>query len=131
MSRRLAVALATGFLFSSAMSFSQNPQQSQQGGNQTSGQFPGGRTASQGPRPYSEIITSKAKTDRGLFITHRVDDKFYFEIPDEFLGREILVVNRISKAPAGARAGHSDRSSQSSSLPTIAVSGRDCSSFTR
>ena len=39
---------------------------------------------STGPRPYSEIITGKAKTDRGLLTTHRVDDKYYFEIPDQF-----------------------------------------------
>src|SRR5690606_4426301 len=34
-----------------------------------------------------------------------VDDKYFFEIPDSVLGREILVVNRISKAAAGARSG--------------------------
>ena len=58
-----------------------------------------------GPKPYSEVITSKAKTDKGLLITHKVDDKYYFEIPDEILGREILVVNRISKAAAAADLG--------------------------
>lgn len=76
-------------------------------GNGTGAGFPGGNrpTTTTGPKPYSEIITSKAKTDRGLITTHRVDDKFYFEIPDALLNREILVVNRISKAAAGARAG--------------------------
>lgn len=58
-----------------------------------------------GPKPYSEVITSKAKTDKGLLITHKVEDKYYFEIPDEILGREILVVNRISKAAAAADLG--------------------------
>lgn len=65
----------------------------------------GGRSGNAGPRPYSEVITAKAKTDKGLFTTHKLDDKFFFEISDSLLGREILVVNRISKAPAGARAG--------------------------
>lgn len=60
---------------------------------------------SPGPKPYSEVITSKAKTDKGLLITHQVDDKYYFEIPDEILGREILIVNRISKAAAAADLG--------------------------
>jgi hypothetical protein len=64
-----------------------------------------GRGNSSGIKPYSEVITAKAKTDKGLFTTHKVDDKYYFEIPDSLLGREILIVNRISKAPAGARAG--------------------------
>jgi hypothetical protein len=58
-----------------------------------------------GPRPYKDIITSKAVTDSGLFAVHKVDDKYYFEIGDTLLGREILVVNRISKAAAGMRNG--------------------------
>ncbi len=60
---------------------------------------------SAGPKPYSEVITSKAITDEGLFNTHKLDEKFYFEIGDTMFGREILVVNRISKAAAGMRSG--------------------------
>jgi hypothetical protein len=56
-----------------------------------------------GPKPYKEVITDKAITDEGLFKVHKVDDKFYFEIPDSLMGRDILVVNRISKAAAGMR----------------------------
>ncbi|HEX2629934.1 MAG TPA: zinc-dependent metalloprotease [Chitinophagaceae bacterium] len=67
---------------------------------------PGGsRPSNTGPRPYKEVITDKAKTDEGLFKVHKVDEKYYFEIPDAMLGREILVVNRISKAAAGMRSG--------------------------
>lgn len=58
-----------------------------------------------GPKPYKDIITAKAQTQKGMFWTHKVDDKYYFEIPDSMLGREILVVNRISKAPAELRSG--------------------------
>jgi hypothetical protein len=58
-----------------------------------------------GPKPYKEIITDKAKTDEGLFKVHKLDDKYYFEIPDSLLNRDILVVNRISKAAAGMRNG--------------------------
>lgn len=57
------------------------------------------------PRPYKEVITDKAKTDDGLFKVHKVDDKYFFEIPDTLLNRDILVVNRISKAAAGMRNG--------------------------
>lgn len=60
--------------------------------------------ASKGPKPYKEVITSKAVTDDGLFKVHRLEDKYYFEIPESLFGREILVVNRISKAAAGMRA---------------------------
>lgn len=58
-----------------------------------------------GPKPYKEVITSKAITDQGLFDIHKVDDKYFFEIGDSLLGREILVVNRISKAGANMRSG--------------------------
>ena len=61
--------------------------------------------ASKGPKSYKEVITSKAVTDIGLFKVHKVEDKFYFEIPDSLFDREILVVNRISKAAAGMRSG--------------------------
>ncbi|MDQ6609669.1 MAG: zinc-dependent metalloprotease [Bacteroidota bacterium] len=105
MNRRIAVAIATGILFTSAVGFSQTTPTTPPANGGMPGNFPGAKPPSTGPRPYAEIITAKAKTDKGLFTTHKVDDKFYFEIPDSLLGREILVVNRISKAPAGARAG--------------------------
>ncbi|SMC98556.1 zinc-dependent metalloprotease [Pedobacter africanus] len=63
---------------------------------------PGG--PSTGPKPYNQVITAKAKTDKGLFKVHFVEDRYFFEIPDSLLGREILTVNRISKAAAGNRA---------------------------
>lgn len=66
---------------------------------------PAAARQTQGPRPYSEVITSKAVSDAGMFTVHKVEDKYYFEIPDNMLGREILVVNRISKAAAGMRNG--------------------------
>ncbi len=60
-----------------------------------------------GPRPYKEVITEKAQTDEGLFKVHRLDDKWYFEVPDSLLGRDILVVSRISKSAAGLSNGFS------------------------
>ncbi len=54
-----------------------------------------------GPRPYKEIITSKAISKHGLFTVHKVDDKFYFEIPDSLLDKEILAVTRFVKVPWG------------------------------
>ncbi len=58
-----------------------------------------------GPKPYKEIITDKAISRQGLFAVHKVEDKWYFEVGDSLLGRDVLVVNRISKAPADTRAG--------------------------
>jgi hypothetical protein len=70
----------------------------------TTSRGPGSRP-SNGPKPYKEVITSKAVSDAGLFTVHRLDDKYFFEIGDSLLGRDILVVNRISKAAAGMRNG--------------------------
>ena len=70
----------------------------------TKGTVTGPRSSS-GPKPYHEVITSKAVTDEGLFKVHKIEDKYYFEIGDTMFGREILVVNRISKAAAGMRNG--------------------------
>lgn len=56
-----------------------------------------------GIKPYKEVITSKAVSDEGMFTVHKVDEKYFFELPDSLLGRELLVVNRISKAAAGMR----------------------------
>ena len=53
------------------------------------------------PRPYDRVITAQAQTKRGLFSTHRIGSRLYFELPDSLLGREILVVPRVAKAPAG------------------------------
>jgi hypothetical protein len=52
-----------------------------------------------GIRPYKEVITDKAKTDNGLFKVHRLDGKYFYEIPDSLFNREMLVVTRYSKTP--------------------------------
>ncbi len=50
-----------------------------------------------GIKPYKEIITDKAKTDKGLFKVHRLDGKYFYEIPDSLFDREMLVVTRYAK----------------------------------
>jgi hypothetical protein len=52
-------------------------------------------------RPYRRVITAEAVSDTGLFITHRVKDKLYYEIPEEELGREFLIVTRLAQAQTG------------------------------
>ena len=59
------------------------------------------------PRPYKTVITDKAVTRRGLIKIHNIEDKYYFEIGDSILNREILVVSRISRAGAEMRAADS------------------------
>ncbi len=55
----------------------------------------------QGPKPYKEVITDKAITQTGLFTVHKVDDKWYFEIPDSLLSQEFMAITRFSKTAAG------------------------------
>lgn len=53
-----------------------------------------------GPKPYNSIITPQAASTNGFLTVHKVNDKYYFEIPDSLLQKDVLIVNRISKAPA-------------------------------
>jgi len=53
---------------------------------------------SSGIKPYDSVITREAKTRRGLFVTHRVGEKLYFEIPRKELNRELLLVGRLARS---------------------------------
>jgi len=55
-----------------------------------------------GPKPYKEVIDSTAITQKGLFLVHKMDDKYLFEIPDSLLERDIMAITRYSKTAAGA-----------------------------
>ena len=52
------------------------------------------------PRPYAQVITNRAVTDTGGITIHRVDDRYYFEVPDSVLNRDLLFVSRIAGVPA-------------------------------
>lgn len=58
-------------------------------------------------KPYSEVITNKAITDAGVFDVHKIDDKYFLEIPDKMLKKQFLLVSRLTKAAAGMRSGMS------------------------
>ncbi len=58
-------------------------------------------SSKKGPKPYAKVITDKAVTSKGLFTVHKVEDKWYFEIPDSLLGREMMVTTRYSKTAGG------------------------------
>jgi len=60
----------------------------------------------EGIKPFGEIITAKAKAKKGLFNTYKLDDKWFFEIPDTLLNREMLVVTRLNKVPSGVKVGN-------------------------
>jgi hypothetical protein len=50
------------------------------------------------PRPYPRVITRDAKTRAGMFKTHIVGDRLYFEIPRQELNRDMLMVGRFERA---------------------------------
>jgi hypothetical protein len=56
-----------------------------------------------GIKKFSELITDKIKADSGLFNTYKVDGKYYYEIPDSLINREMLVVTRFVKTPGGLK----------------------------
>ncbi len=56
-----------------------------------------------GPKAYKDLITKKAITQKGVFTVHFQDDKYYFDIQDSLLGRELIAVTRYAKVAGGAR----------------------------
>ena len=42
------------------------------------------------PKPYKDVVTEEAKTLKGVFKVHQIDDKVLWEIPEALLNREFL-----------------------------------------
>ncbi len=64
-----------------------------------------GNTAQNSPRrggggdemkKFSDIVKDDAVSDEGVINVHKVDDKYYYEIPNDILDREMLLVTRVS-----------------------------------
>jgi hypothetical protein len=54
-------------------------------------------------KKYKELVNEKTVTKSGLLTVHKTEEKYYFEIPSSLFGKEILVVNRLSKSGADMR----------------------------
>ncbi|MEL6651714.1 MAG: zinc-dependent metalloprotease [Bacteroidota bacterium] len=61
----------------------------------------GGKANPDSIMPYDKIVTAKAVSDTGLFTIHKIGSKYYFEIANDLLEREILVVSRIAGTVEG------------------------------
>jgi hypothetical protein len=59
-----------------------------------------------GMKSYSQVITKDAKSDKGLFTIHKVGEKYFYEIPDSLLQRDMLWISRIADLPAGLGGGY-------------------------
>src|SRR5262245_18231362 len=64
-------------------------------------QLPAAAANRRAPRPYEQVITARAATERGALTVHKLDDRYFFEIWDAILGRDWLLVSRLSGVPAG------------------------------
>ncbi|WP_316818131.1 zinc-dependent metalloprotease [Pedobacter nyackensis] len=53
-------------------------------------------------KSYESVVNKSFNSKKGLFSVHRYRDTIYFEIPDSLLKRDILVINRLKKSPAGS-----------------------------
>jgi hypothetical protein len=76
--------------------FQQQQQQGRGGG--------GGRAGGGGepqPQEYDRVITSEAVTKGGVFKTHRVGARLYYEIPRAELRKEFLLVTQIARTTLG------------------------------
>jgi len=69
--------------------------------NQTTAQKPKSKT----PK-YADFVTKDTKTDDGLFKVHETKEKYYYEIPNALLEKEMLLVTRIKDIPAGLGGGY-------------------------
>jgi hypothetical protein len=54
-----------------------------------------------GMRPYAEVIPDSAVTREGLFDVHQVGDDWFWEIPSDMLGREMILITRVTRTASG------------------------------
>ena len=75
--------------------------------SQASGERPSGpaQSSDEGPKPFSEVIKDSFEKDEGMFNIYKDDDTYYYEIPDDLLDREMLMVSRIARTADGINYG--------------------------
>ena len=59
-----------------------------------------------GIKEYKAVITKEAVSDSGVFMVHKVGDKYFYEIPDSLLLRDFLWVSRFVNLPSGLGGGY-------------------------
>ena len=71
-----------------------------------------GKEKKKGPKPYVDIITAKAVSSKGMVWIHKIEDKYFMEIPDSVFGREMMAITRLAKVPTGAGYGGEEANEQ-------------------
>ncbi|WP_114491610.1 zinc-dependent metalloprotease [Candidatus Ulvibacter alkanivorans] len=81
-------------------------------GNQAADAAKQSKDKKNGIKPYDKVITKDAITDEGLFDVHKVEDDYFYEIPDSLFDREMLMVTRIAKTATGIGFGGGKQNTQ-------------------
>lgn len=58
-----------------------------------------GQAGEPSPRPYNRVITAGARSRPGLFKTHMIGSRLFYEIPRSALDVEMLLVTRAARVP--------------------------------
>ena len=87
-------------LFQSIAVFSQDKKSKKKDAAKTENEAKKDSTAKKGNTAAYNDFIKDAVTKDGLFKIHTIKDKIYFEIPNEVLGKDLLIVNKISSVPA-------------------------------
>lgn len=58
-------------------------------------------TTSQGLKAYADVVTKDAVSQSGLFTVHHIADQVLFEIPQDQLGQEMLLVTEVAARSPG------------------------------
>lgn len=87
-------------LFQSMAVFSQDKKSKKKDAAKTENEAKKDSAASKGNTAAYNDFIKDAVTKNGLFKIHTIKDKIYFEIPNEVLGKDLLIVNKISSVPA-------------------------------
>ncbi|SKC17048.1 zinc-dependent metalloprotease [Dyadobacter psychrophilus] len=53
------------------------------------------------PKAFKDLIDTSAISQKGMISVHKMDEKWYFEIPDSLLDKDIMAVTRYAKTAAG------------------------------
>ena len=92
--------LLVAIMLQSMVAFSQDKKTKKKDAAKTKNEAKKDSTASKSDiTAYNDFIKG-AVTKDGLFKIHTIKEKIYFEIPNEVLGKDLLIVNKISSVPA-------------------------------
>ena len=105
MKKSLLLALAVAFCFMPITNHAQSKRKKKKN-QKTEAVKPAPKKTQGKIKPYDKVITKDAVSDEGLFKVHKVEEKYYFEIPNEHLGKDMLLVSRIAKLPANLGGGY-------------------------